>query len=283
MLNIFKLNLLLHDDGASVSAEGGTGEGADIGAEVNGTVDAGQQTEGVTSEDLGREFDELTRGKYKDQFKQATQKIIDRRFAKSKEMENQIKEQKTILDILHQRYGTRSNQALLESLENDESYFEMIAEKEGITREQAQLFDRMRRENEQFKAWQEEAQEKAKRDAQINKWITEANALQAKYPDFDFEAELANEDFAALLQAGIPVEHAYKTLHYEELAQMNTEYTARQTEKKVVQNIPARGTRPQEVCASNKAAFTSSQSIENLTGEQIREILRTKSTGDKLF
>ena len=281
MLKLFKFNLCLHDgEGGGADAGVGAGESAE-GAQGNSAVAAEQQQE-VSEVDTEKEFQDLIRGKYKNEYKNATQALIDKRFAKSKETESLLKEQSGILDLLHQRYGTRSNQALLEALENDDAYLEKRAYDLGMTKEQAQLYDRVQRENAQLKEMQQRAQEERQANEQISKWLGEAEGLKAKYPEFDLETELANDGFAAQLKAGVPLELAYKTAHFDELMSSNTAYTAQQTAKKVTQNIQARGTRPQENGASNKSAFTTAKDISKFTLKDFDEIDKKLARGEKV-
>ena len=279
MLKFFKLNLFMHEGEAAASAEGGTAEGT---AEAKAE---GGKTE-VSEVDTAKEHQDLTyedfKSKFKNEIKADFQKVIDRRFAKSKEAETRLNEQDEVMSLLHQRYGTHSTQELYKVLENDDSYLDNLAEKMGITREQAQIYDKMQRENQMLKAWREQNEAERQQQEQIASWIDEAETLKAKYPEFDLETELASETFAAQLRAGVPVELAYKTTHFDELMQSNTAYTAQQTQKAVTDNIRARGTRPAENGTATKSGFTTTKDISKMSLKEINEKIEKARRGENV-
>lgn len=275
MLKFFKLNLFMHDGEAAVSAEGSqTAEGT---AEV--TAEGGQAESSVV--DTEKEYQDL-KTKYNKEFKADVQKIIDRRFAKSKEVEARLKEQDGVMNLLHQRYGTKSVQALYEALENDEAYLDMRAEELGMTREQAQLYDKALRDKEVLERQVQEAEFQRQQDAQIQDWIRQAEELKTKYPEFDLQNELQNEAFAAQLKAGVGVELAFKTTHFDELMQATTAYAAQQTQKAVTENIRARGTRPAENGTGTKSGFTTSKDISNMSLKEINEKIERARRGENV-
>ena len=292
MLKLFNILLNLHDgEGGSAGADAGAGEG-----EVSSTgeaVDAGQQTEEAEA-DLDAEFEELKRGKYKAQFDKEVQALINKRFAKSKEAEAslqaQLDKQNKLIDLLHSRNGTKSFDELYGKIENDESYLEQKAYEMGLTRDQVKEFEKMERHiNEMervvddYKSREAEAAKEAQANEQVAKWRAEEAEVKAVYPGFDLNTEVQNELFASLIAKDIPVKTAFEVVHHDEIMQAGIAYASKETAKKVTENIRARGARPQEVGASNKAAFTSQKEIAGLSLEQIREIVKTHRTGDKIF
>ena len=289
MLKLFKIILDLHD--GEVGADAGTGDAAS--AADGEAVAAGQQTEEAEA-DLDAEFEQLKRGKYKAQFDKEVQGLINKRFAKSKETEASLKaqldEQNKLIDLLHSRNGTKSIEELYGKIENDESYLEQKAYEMGLTRDQVKEFEKMERHiNEMervvddYKSREAEAAKEAQANAQVEKWRAEEAEIKAVYPGFDLETEIQNEQFARLISANIPVKTAFEVTHHDEIMQAGIAYASKETAKKVTENIRARGARPQEIGASNKASFTSQKDIADLSLEQIREIVKTHRTGDKLF
>lgn len=261
---------------ASTGAEvaEGTNENPQDAIEPNGEAE-------TSKADREKEYQRL-KSEYKNELKADMQRIIDRRFAKSKEAETRLKEQDEVMNLLHQRYGTRSTQALYEALENDESYLEMRAEQLGMTREQAQVYDKALREKEVLENQIKNAEAERKQQEQIAKWMREAEALKAKYPEFELENELTSDAFAAQLQAGVPMELAYKTAHIDELMSSTTAYVAQQTEKAVTANIRARGTRPAENGSSAKSGFTTSKDVSKFTAKDFAEIDKRLARGEKI-
>ena len=59
------------------------------------------QAQNPTPVDKGKQFSDLIKGEFKDEYTAATQKLIDRRF---RDVNNTIKAQQPIIDLLAQRY-----------------------------------------------------------------------------------------------------------------------------------------------------------------------------------
>lgn len=83
--------------------------------------------------------------------------------------------------------------------------FKREAEEAGMSVEQYRQFVNLKRENDMLLELQ--------RQAQTEKWFTEASALKAKYPHFDLASESENPLFVKLLQSDIPMKQAYEMIH----------------------------------------------------------------------
>ena len=267
------------------TAPTGEGSGADNGAGAD-AHDAGEQTDGKgTGEaDKGKKFQELIRGEFKDEYTKATQEIIDRRFRNAKENEQTLTAQKPLVDMLMQRYGiTDGNmEKLIAAVENDDPTLGARAEANGVSVEQQRHMDKLERDNARFLQ-----QERARRDSeaaeeQYRGWVEQGEALKATYPDFNLSEEAKNPDFIRALRAGGDVKMAYELTHLDEIKSAAAASSAQQAEKRVVDNIRARGTRPSENGTASQGSFTVKSDPSKWTKEEMAEVARRVRRGETI-
>jgi hypothetical protein len=226
----------------------------------------------------------MVNGEFKDVFTEETQRIINRRFSESRTLEAQVQAQQPVIDMLMQRYniGDGDMKKLSDALENDSAYWSEAAEEAGMSVEQYKQFQKMKRENAALLAAQKGRQQQEAQHQQAQKWFQEAQQVKAKFPNFDLSAELKDPNFAAMLRAGTPVEHAYKVRHFDELMENAMQVTAANTEKRVVNNIRARGNRPAENGTASQSAFTIKDDVSKLSKKDRAEAARQAMRGAKI-
>ena len=83
-----------------------------------------------------------------------------------------------------------------------------------------------------------------------------------------------------MLKSGVPVEHAYKVLHMDELMQNVVQTTAQRAEKRVVDNVRSRGTRPPENGTASRSAITVKDDVSRLTKADRAEIAKRVARGE---
>ena len=252
----------------------------DAGADNN----QGVQSTSDSLEERRRAFRDMVNGEFKDVFTEETQRIINRRFSESRTLEAQVQAQQPVIDMLMQRYniGDGNIKKLSDALENDSAYWSEAAEEAGMSVEQYKQFQKMKRENAALLAAQKGRQQQEAQHQQAQKWFQEAQHVKAKFPNFDLTAELKDPNFAAMLRAGTPVEHAYKVRHFDELMENAMQVTAANTEKRVVNNIRARGNRPAENGTASQSAFTIKDDVSKLSKKDRAEAARQAMRGAKI-
>lgn len=269
-LKLFRIFLKLHE------GEGG----GEVAGETTAETSVEESQEGT--EDRAKQFQDMIRGDFKEEYKKATQAMIDKRFAKAKEAEARLAEQQELIDLLHERNGTKTIGELYSKIENDDRYLEEIAEEKGMTLEQAREFERLRRDNERFQRQQQIAQEQRQQQAQINKWLQEAEELKQVYPDFDLETELQSDVFSTLVKSGFTLRNAFESTHAQEIMQASTEYATREATRAVTENIRARGQRPLENGVKSKAAFKTSVDFSKMSLKDYEEYGRRARNGERI-
>nr|DAH42824.1 MAG TPA: hypothetical protein [Caudoviricetes sp.] len=263
-------------------------------AETQTEVQSAAETEKVkdvetTSDALEakkKAFRELINGEYKDLYTQETQRMIDRRFKEARENEKRMKAYQPVLDTLMERYGIEDGDAkrLMEAVDNDHAYWSEAAEAAGMSEDQYKAFRQLKRENAELLRAQQAQQQEALIRAQGEKWFKEAEAMKANpmYQNFDLSQELQNQEFLSLLQAGTPMEHAYKVMHFDELMANAVQHAAVSTEKKVADSVRAKGSRPSENGTNSNSAFVTKTDPSKLTRADFEEIERRVARGERI-
>ena len=244
----------------------------------------GVETTSDTLEDKRKAFRALVDGEYKDQYTEDTQRIIDRRFRETKNLEAQLSQQKPILDMLMQRYKIADGDLgkLTQAIENDNAYWSQAAEEAGMSVEQYKQFQKLQRENAQLIQAQRRAQSQQAAEKQLQKWYQEAEAMKADYPDFDLERESQDPQFLSMLRSGVPVKLAYEVKHMDEIKSSVAQTTAQQTEKQVVEGIRAKGARPAENGTSSQSGFVVKDDPAKWTKKDRAEIVRRVQRGEQI-
>lgn len=112
--------------------------------------------------------------------------------------------------------------------------------------------------------------------------ISEAENLSSKVKGFDLKRELSDKRFRALINSGFSLEEAWQAVHLKELLRAAHENSKTAALASFMENIRSAGLRPDENGAGGSAPAKSDQSVENLTGKSIRDILRRVENGAKI-
>lgn len=237
-----------------------------------------------TLEDKNQAFYDLINGEYKDQYTKATQRLISQRFKETKNLESKVQESQPVLDMLLQRYNiTDGDMAkLATAVENDTAYWSEAAEQAGMSVDQYKQFQKLQRENARLLKEQETRQSQQAAQQQLQKWYMEAETVKQTYPSFNLEAEVTNQQFMSMLRAGVPVQHAYEVIHMDDIKAGAAKAAAQATEKQIVDNIRAKGSRPAENGASSQSAFTVKDDVTKLSRKDRAEIARRAARGEQI-
>lgn len=285
---LLTIDLSMFGDAAPAAGEGSAPAAAEApaaapevryGKQPEQTAAPQQETPNPTPEtppDKNKLFSDLIKGEYKDQYTEATQKLIDRRF---KGINTQLQAQQPIIDLLDQRYGTNGDMAKLQAaIETDRAYWQDAADQAGMSVEQYQQMQKLQAQNRQLLAAQQSQQAQYMASLQYSKWQAEAETMKKAYPEFDLEAAMENDLFGLMLRNGYPMEQAYKACNPDRLAAQ----AAASAEKAVTDNIKARGARPAEAGANPTPAFVVKDDVSKLSGKEVRDILAQINSGKRI-
>ena len=265
------------EGGAPAAAEAPAAPEVRYGKQPEQTAAPQQETQNPTTVDKGKQFADLIKGEFKDQYTEATQKIINRRF---RDTDAKIQSQQPVMDLLASRYGIEDGDPakIFSAVQADTAFWQEAADAAGMTVEQYRTMRELEAKNHRLEAAKQDQQAKYLAARRYAAWQAEADALKQKYPDFDLEEAQTNEMFMVLLKNNFPMESAYKSAFADRIAAN----AAASAEKAVTDNVRARGMRPKEAGTSNGAASTVKDDVSQLTDEDVLKILGQIKGGKKI-
>lgn len=243
---------------------------------------AGANEASDNTEDIEAAFRADIRGKYKDIYTKETQKMINNRFKETKNLEKQLNDQRTVIDSMMQRYNITDGDVskLQKAIDDDYNMWADAADRAGLSVDAYKEMFKIKQRNAQLERENLARENQAKADAQYQQWLQQAEAVKKIFPSFDINQEVQNPDFARMLQAGVPVDHAYRVLHMDEIMSTAMTQTAKATEKRVADTIRANGTRPRENGTAYQSTFTQKTDVNKLTKAERAEIARRAARGE---
>lgn len=227
--------------------------------------------------DKGKQFADLIKGEFKDQYTEATQKIINRRF---RDTDAKISAQQPVMDLLASRYGVEDGDPakILSAVQADTAFWQEAADAAGLTVEQYRAMRNLELQNKRLEAAKQDQQARFLAQRRYAAWQAEAEQLKSKYPDFSLEEAQTNDMFMVLLRNNFPMESAYKSAFADRIAAN----AAASAEKAVTDNVRARGRRPKEAGATNTPASAVKDDVSQLTDEDVLKILGQIKGGKRI-
>lgn len=245
-----------------------------------------QQEINPTPEDLRAKYDEFMKDdKMREFANQDTQKIINRRFRENKTLQETLDKQAGVMERLIQKFGVEDPEKLCEAIDNDNAFWEEAADEAGMDVENFKKFRTAQREAEAAKQYIEGIERQRQAQEQYSRWVDEANQLKVIYPEFDLERELKNPDFRKIIgqpnqEYAISMKQAYEIIHHDEIINGIRQKTADETQKKVVDNVRSRGTRPVEGAVNSQSGVIFKSDVTKLTKKDRQEIARRVARGE---
>lgn len=302
----FRLDLFGEGGGAS-GATGGNAAAGSPSASATTTGDNSSAAE--NSENLGVEgsktdtptksleerrkaYDEYIKGEGKEFYDKDTQEIVKKRVKDEKALKEQVGRLNPFIEALADKYGHDPSDldGLMQKITNDRDFYAEAAAEAGM--DSPETYRKFRESERRVKAFEAEqkriADEKAAQEKsvfvseKIRAWQTEAEALKDKYPSFDFEKDMVNPQFAAMLRSGVSVEAAYQAMHHAEIVANSVAAAKAEAEKAVIDNLRAKGQRPDEAGASSTSAPLTGFDVRSLTREQRAEYARQAALGKRI-
>jgi len=271
-------------ENSALDEQGSTDQKAESSGSENGEGEAGEEAKKPSPAERRKAFGQMMSGEYKDladEMMQNAVQIAAQNLEASPEMRG-------LLEAIAEKYGTDATDltALTDAIRNgvvkDDAYFERIAMEKGISVKTAREMDKLETQNRRLTAQQQAAQQMQKaaaeraRIAQIQaRWDAEAEALKAKYPEFDREEVLANPEVEKMMRAGCSMEAAYRAAYFDRLMARQTAATAQQTEQGVLNRVQQRASRPAENGTRPGGAVQTHLDVEHMSRKD-REALEKR-------
>lgn len=246
-----------------------------------------EQEESSSQEEAKRNFEELIKGEYAEDYKNTVSKIVQDRLknvnSENSSLKKQIGGYMPVLEMIANRYGVDVNDldGIRNAVENDESYFSQkaadngtsVSEEKSAFQRQIEL-QRLSRENQTYK----QQLEQRNTVFELNK---QGQELKSVYPEFDLQKEIQNPDFCKALQFtkmysenGVEdVRKAYEMTHLEDLRNAAVTQTAKQVRQAVTNDIVARQYLPSENGNTRHSGQVAKKSVETMTPEEIQKLV----------
>lgn len=218
---------------------------------------------------------------------QDVQKIVGQRVGKLNQQlqthQQTLQAQQPIIDLLMKRFNVTDASQLHDALMNNEHLWEDEAARKGKDWEDVRdSYARSTRE-EQLQSRIRELENQQHANETLQKWSQEAEVLKQTFPDFDLETEIENEEFAQLLQSGIPMGAAYKATHIDDIMRNAITYTYKTAQQQTADTIRARGMRPVENGMTGGAGVISKPDVNTWTRADREAAERQARSGRKVY
>ena len=242
------------------------------------------EVEATPTEDRNAKFEALIKGEYKDLYDARVQNTIQQRLKGQKETVDKYNALAPTLQVLAKKYGVDASdvEALNKAIEEDDSYFEEEALKQGMSVQQFKEFRKIQQENADLKAQMQEQQTKDNANKLYAGWMNQAEETKKVYPGFDLRTEMANPKFMELLKSNIDVRTAYEVLHKDEIIPAAMQFAAKTAEQKLANKIIAGGARPTENGNSSQSAAVVKDDVASLSKADRKEIICRVQRGEKI-
>lgn len=207
-------------------------------------------------------------------FSEKAQGMFDKRFKEQKGLQAKLETITPLLETLSEKYGTDKNdlEGLVKAFNADGDIFEALGERHGMSGQQYQSMMDMQRSATRERELRLEIEARVRSEENIRKIQSEAATVQQIYPEFNLSEALANPQVKEMLKSGVSLKAAYEAANIDKIIQQKT----LQTEKKIVENIQSRSTRPVEGGAAAQHGAVSQNLASKLTRQE-REALAQKA------
>ena len=245
------------------------------------TTDGADTSAQDNTADIDAEFEELIKGRYKEQFGKRTQNIINQRFRAAKNTQENLESLQSAIAPLFDKYDIKTDdfQALKDAILNDESTF-------------ARKAMSVNKSTEEYKA---DFEAKQKQDAQAQadamasmketyaKWKAEEAELQKIYPNFKLAKAISeNAEFKAAIENGTSLATAYKGAFFDDIAAGLVSAASQKATEKTVKSIASNAARPREGGVNATGGTTQKIDVNSLSEKQILDIIERSARGERI-
>lgn len=300
------------DGGAAAGADGATGVTAPVAGEHRGrnkrenplaNVKYGKQHEeaqnvGVATGNVGAAdsedndaeptFDELVKGKYKQDFDARVQDIIRQRFKTNAETEQKLTAMNPLMEMLGKMYNVDPTDidAVTKAVGNTDSLYEEEALQRGMSVDSLKAIKQLERERDQAVAQNQQTLQEQRMRQHFDGLAQQAEQVKQLYPDFDLLTEMQNPTFARLTapNSGIDVRTAYEAVHRDELRGAEMQFAAQKSAERVANAVRSNSARPVENGLSGQqGASVVKTDPRTFTTADRREIRDRVRRGEKII
>ena len=226
-------------------------------------------------------------------YNQEMQATIRARLKTANAAEEAMKKLAPALEVLARQRGLDpaniDYDALAQSINNDDGFYEAKALEMGVSVETAKKLDQEERATARQQRVEAQTLEQQKIQQHIQKLQEQGEALKATFPNFDLRKELQNPIFARMTapNVGLSVEDAYYAIHRTEIQTAAMQATAQKTAQMISNNIQAGQRRPAESGTSSQAPSVTTFDYRTASPEQraaLKQLIRDAAArGEKVY
>lgn len=273
---------LFAEGGAAASGTGAAG--SDAGSQNTGAAPSGAQTaQPQTAEET---FEDLIKGRYKQDYDARVQKTIQARLKGVKGQAEAYESAKPLIEAVAKRYGVQDTgdiTAMLTAFDLDNAALESEALEKGIPVEQYRELKRLELENTRARRQIDQLQRDRQAQEQAGAWMQEAEALKKVFPGLDLAAEIQNPEFGKLLRAGVGVKAAYQVIHGEDITQAAVAAAVKSAKEQVAKSMASGAARPSEGGAGGGTPAVSPKvDVAGMSRDQVRDVMARVARGEKI-
>lgn len=241
------------------------------------------QTAENDGEDAGENgaesFDDLIGGKFRNEFNERVNGIVQRRLA---EKNGAHARESAIVNRLCARYGAKDI-GELEAFLGSEEAVSPLAVAAGMNTDTYLELERLREETAAAHEMQQRLMQAQAAEKQYADWKCEAESVRGVYEDFNLDEELKNPQFRSLImtknpQYGISMLDAYRIAHFDEISKA----AEAQAAEKVAASVSARAARPAENGLGSGSGVVVKSDVKAFTKKDRQEIARRVARGEKI-
>lgn len=236
--------------------------------------------------DLEARWKELKKGEMRELYNRDVQETIQKRFKNQTDAQATLDKLMPALNALAKQRGIEEGnlEAFIENVEHDDSLIEDAAAEAGMTVESYRTMEQLRAENERYQAERQASQREEALRAHYAKLTQQAEAMKARIPGFDLNAELQNSTFLRLTspEGGLDVETAYYAIHHRELEPQAMAYGIQKAQEQMAQTIQANRARPAEGALTSGQATNFQIDPRTMTRAQREELKRRARRGERI-
>lgn len=271
------LALQFDGEGATGAAESGTQETGTPEAKTEVKTEGEKDPEEVKPEKLS--FKDLLKSdpEYKAAYDDSVKRALDSRFKGYDKLQEDSKRFGEVANLIHDAYPDLPADAdVVEYLRKNAEMYAAAAAEAGMPVDSYMRLKAIERQNAELEGERQAQQEAERRNLMFQSWREQETAMVEQYPGFSLADELENPMFLKYVDMGMPIEQAFRTVHFDEI--MSGAIASAQ--QKTARTIKSGQARPVENGAGGAQGGIEKLDPSKLTDEQIDEINRRVMNGE---
>lgn len=251
-------------------------KGSTTDANTNADGD-GQATNDQNATEKPSYADLIKSDEYKEEHKAYMDKTIGERLKKYKGIEEDLGKHKAILDTVAQKYGVSPDdenflETLSKKVEEDDSYYEQYAMEHDVSTEEARNIVAMEKKARMYDAQKEEAEKQEKVRQHIMMLRQNAEKTKARFPEFDLDSAMQNEQFRRLCAVtNGDTTAAYMACNWNEIIPNTVQMASKQIQMQTAQAVASNKSRPIENGISSQAPSVVEQNFKGMSLKELNE------------